>query len=393
MNFPLYANELINYPVAMALAVLIGVGFGFSLERGGFGNALVLVDQFYLRDMRVLKVMFSAIATAGIGLAALGGLGVVDMALISVPHTILWSQLVGGLVLGVGFVVSGYCPGTAVVAGASGNMDGVYTLVGVGGGALLFGWAYPVFEPLYNAGSMGVLHFPGLTGLPWALVATGVVAMAVGAFFFAEWVERWTAKREGATAPDQDVASRRGRNLVFAGFAGVSALALVTIAFPPAEQETPGVAVVEVDALELAADLVEQPGASWVVDLRSPEACAKERIPGALCLADDDPEATFLADLPNTRRLVLYAEGDLAEVPATAAAWQGIVVALDGGWQAFDAAVLTAPEPPEDPTPGEVEQFALAMALHGHYTGVEVERAPPPKPKAVKRVVKKGGGC
>ena len=393
MNLPLYANDLINYPTAMALAVLIGIGFGFSLERGGFGSALVLVDQFYLRDMRVLKVMFSAIATAGIGLAALGGLGVVDLALISIPGTIMWAQVVGGLVVGFGFIVSGYCPGTSVVAAASGNLDGLYTIVGVGAGALLFGWMYPLFEPLYNAGAMGTLGFPELTGLPWALLAAGVVAMAVGAFFFAEFVERWTAKREGREAPDQDPVSRRGRNLVFAGFGGVAALALATIAFPPAETEAPAVVVHEVDALELAAELVEQPAGSWVVDLRNPADCAAERIPGALCLAEDDPEATFLADLPATRRLVLYAEGDLAELPETAAAWDGIVVALDGGWKAFDAAVLTAPEPPEDPTPGEVEQFAVAMALHGHYTGVEVERAPPPKPKAVKRVVKKGGGC
>jgi hypothetical protein len=393
MNFPAYANDLINYPVAMALAVLIGVGFGFSLERGGFGNALVLVDQFYLRDMRVLKVMFSAIVTAGVGLAALGGLGIVDLALISVPQTILWSQLVGGLVLGVGFVVSGYCPGTAVVAGASGNMDGVMTLVGVGAGALVFGYAFPLFEPLYNAGSMGVFGFPELTGLPWALLSAGVAAMAIGAFFFAEFVERWTAKREGNEPPDQTPADRRSRNLVFAGFIGVAALGMATIAFPPAEPVVPEMAVVEVDSLELAAELVQQPDGTWLVDLRSPADCAAERIPGALCLAEDDPDASLLADLPATRRLVLYADGDLDELPASAASYAGVVVVLDGGWQAFDAAVLTAPEPPEDPTPGEVQQFALAMALHGHYTGVEVERAPPPKPKAVKRVVKKGGGC
>jgi hypothetical protein len=393
MIFPAYGNDLFGYPVAMALAVVIGMGFGFSLERGGFGSALVLVDQFYLRDMRVLKVMFSAIVTATIGLGALGGMGVVDLAMISIPSTILWAQLVGGLVLGVGFIVSGYCPGTAVVAGASGNLGGAFTLVGVMLGAALFGYAFPIFEPLYEAGAMGTLAFPELTGLPWAVLSGSVAAMAIGAFLFAEFVERWTAKREGHPPPDQDAPARTTRNMVFSGFVAVTALGLAMLAFPPEPTVSPELSVAQVDALDLAARLVNQPDADWVVDLRSAADCEAERIPGALCLGEDDTEALLLAGLPATRRLVLYGEGDLAEVPDSAGQYPGEVVAVTGGWQAFRSAVLLPPEPLEDPTPAEAERFAMALALHGHYTGVEVKRAPPPKPKVVKRVIKKGGGC
>ena len=94
---------------------MIGIGFGFFLERAGFGSARKLTDQFYFKDMAVFRVMFTAIVTAMLGLFYLAACGWVDLSLVYIQPTYLWPQIVGGLLLGVGFVVGGYCPGTSLV--------------------------------------------------------------------------------------------------------------------------------------------------------------------------------------------------------------------------------------------------------------------------------------
>ena len=66
---PLYPHDAFGFPTGLLVGTLVGFAFGFVLERAGFGNAKNLAAQFYLTDTRVLKVMFSAIATACAGLA------------------------------------------------------------------------------------------------------------------------------------------------------------------------------------------------------------------------------------------------------------------------------------------------------------------------------------
>jgi hypothetical protein len=118
---------------------LIGFCFGFVLERGGFGNARNLAAQFYLYNMRVLKVMFTAIITAMVLVFLTSAVGLLDFELVYVPPTYLWPGVLGGLLLGVGFIVGGYCPGTSLVSMATLKTDGAIFAGGVVVGSLLFG--------------------------------------------------------------------------------------------------------------------------------------------------------------------------------------------------------------------------------------------------------------
>ncbi len=391
MSAPLYANDAFGYSTAMALATVIGLGFGFVLERAGFGRASVLASQFYGRDNRVLKVMFSAIVTTAVGLTLLSGMGLVELGALTIPGTWLGAAVVGGLLLGVGFVTAGYCPGTALVATGSGNVDGAYSLGGMMLGAIGFGVVWPWMEGLYNAGSMGVVTLPEFFGLSQPIVAAGVVVMAIGAFLGAEALERFLARKDGVEPPPSTLHGGRTRNVVFASFAAVAALALLPLggeASPPDIEAR----LVSLDSMDLAEDLIEHPADQWIVDLRSAEACAKERIPGAICLPEDG-DAAFLATLPPTRTLVLYGQGSMNSAPDSALAFEGTVAMLDGGWDSFQADVLSPPTLPTRASADTRARYERAAALHGHFTGAEVQRAPPPKPKAVKRAVKKGGGC
>lgn len=93
---------------AIAVYLAIGFGFGFALEKAGFGNSCKLAAQFYLHDMTVLKVMFTAIVVAMVLIFAGSALALVDFHRIYVNETYLWPGLLGGLMLGMGFIIGGY---------------------------------------------------------------------------------------------------------------------------------------------------------------------------------------------------------------------------------------------------------------------------------------------
>ncbi len=195
MNAPFYKYGLFQDEVSLVVAFVIGIGFGFFLERGGFGNGRKLAAQFYFTDMTVLKVMFTAIVTAMVGLYYLSVFGVVDLALVYVNPTYLLPQVLGGLILGIGFVVGGYCPGTSCVAVSTGRIDGLVYLMGIVAGVFVFGEAYPLIKGLYFATPMGQVTLPQLFNLPYGVLVFAVVAMALGAFAAAEWGEKKLGSR------------------------------------------------------------------------------------------------------------------------------------------------------------------------------------------------------
>jgi uncharacterized membrane protein YedE/YeeE len=179
-----------NASSSLALAFAIGIAFGWTLERAGLGNPRKLAAQFYLTDLTVFKVMFSAVVTAMLGTFWLGRLGVIDLASIYVPETFVLPQLAGGLVFGLGFVVSGLCPGTSCVAAASGRGDGLAAVAGVFGGVLATGALTPRLEPFFSSTARGVFTLPQALHLPYGLVVLAIVAIAIGGFQLAEILER-----------------------------------------------------------------------------------------------------------------------------------------------------------------------------------------------------------
>jgi uncharacterized protein len=170
----------------LGLAVVLGFFFGFFLERAGFSSASKLTAQFYFRDFSVLKVMFTAIVIAMLGIAYLSLIGWLDMSQVFIPPTFIWPQLVGGLLLGAGFIVGGYCPGTSVAAAAVGKLDALFFIIGIFIGIFIFGAGVPHFEVFNDSGSLGALTLPVLLNVNNGLVAFAVSIIALGAFWAAE---------------------------------------------------------------------------------------------------------------------------------------------------------------------------------------------------------------
>jgi len=188
MSAPLIAEGALG--ASLAAAIALGVGFGFALERAGLGSARKLIGQFYGRDFTVMKVMFSALVVAMLGVFWLSRFGLLDLHAVYVPLTYLWPQLFGGLLFGAGLVVAGLCPGTACVAAASGRVDGVFVLCGFFAGMVGIGVVLGDFADFFESGAHGAWTLPELTGLPYGAVVAAVVMLALTAFAFAEWFER-----------------------------------------------------------------------------------------------------------------------------------------------------------------------------------------------------------
>ncbi len=164
--------------------ILLGLVFGFALENAGFGSSCKLTAQLRFQDWAVFKVMFTAIIVASGGLYLLQAAGMVDVTRdLFVPSVFLWGSSIGGVLIGAGMALGGYCPGTSVVALFSGKLDGLLFLFGIGLGTLVFnalstqleGWAWKQVGP-DSLTLPQLLHLPAW--LVWALLLA--VLLAIG---------------------------------------------------------------------------------------------------------------------------------------------------------------------------------------------------------------------
>ena len=190
MNGPFYEYGWIGEEASLSFALIIGIAFGFFLERAGLGSAAKLSAQFYLRDTTVFKMMFTAIITAMLGVFFLTWFGWLHSEMIYLTPTYLWPQLIGGLVFGVGFIVGGYCPGTSCVASSTGSLDGLINVTGLLTGIFLFGELFPLLEGFYTAGPMGAITLNQYFGLPTGVMVFLLVTMALAGFWLSELLER-----------------------------------------------------------------------------------------------------------------------------------------------------------------------------------------------------------
>ncbi|MBW1734027.1 MAG: YeeE/YedE family protein [Deltaproteobacteria bacterium] len=193
---PLYKFGWFDFAYGLQMAGLIGFLFGFVLERAGFGNVRKLTAIFYLRDFAVLKVMFTAIVVCMLGLLYFSLFGWIDLGRVYLLPTYIWPQIVGGLVLGVGFVMGGYCPTTSIVATVSGRLDGLIFIVGMMIGSIIFAEIFPLLEKFYSAGNMGAVRLTDVLHLNSGVVALLVCLMAVVAYWFVEKVENRFGHRD-----------------------------------------------------------------------------------------------------------------------------------------------------------------------------------------------------
>ncbi|MDD4880757.1 MAG: YeeE/YedE thiosulfate transporter family protein [Gallionellaceae bacterium] len=193
MSFPLESFTAVSAANPWTYVVFggIGVAFGYTLESAGFGDSRKLAAQFYFKELTVLKVMFTAIAVAMTLLFGAIGLGLIDFSQVWVNPTYLGSGVLGGLIMGVGFIIGGFCPTTSLASASTGKIDGMLFMLGGFVGAFLFGETERYFDHWYNnAGYYGRLTLDQVFGLSPSTLVLIVVVMALFMFWGAEQLER-----------------------------------------------------------------------------------------------------------------------------------------------------------------------------------------------------------
>ncbi|MCX6162259.1 MAG: YeeE/YedE thiosulfate transporter family protein [Ignavibacteriae bacterium] len=312
--------DIIGNELNFIVAILIGIAFGFILEQAGFSTSKKLVGLFYGYDFTVLRVFFTAGVTAMIGVIALGHFGMLDLNLIYINPTFIWSAIVGGLIMGLGFVVGGFCPGTSICAAGIGKIDAMIFVGGSFLGVYAFAEGYPLFEGLYKAGNWGSPRIFEIMGMSQALFAFLLTFMAVFAFIVTTKIEE---KVSGKKNPEFLPVKLYASLAVIAVLIGISAFVLPNrqeYIINQASNDTklssfnPGIMTID----ELAFRILDEDQKIQIIDFRTPEQFKEINLPNSVNLSI---ESMFTKDaiqmlLTNHKKRVFVADDEVTEKKA-----------------------------------------------------------------------------
>ncbi|MFB6319515.1 YeeE/YedE thiosulfate transporter family protein [Saccharicrinis sp. FJH54] len=297
------------------LAVIIGIGFGFILEQAGFSSTKKLVGLFYGYDFTVLRVFFTAGVTAMIGVLLLGHYGILNTDLIYVNPTFLRSAIVGGLIMGIGFVVGGFCPGTSVCAASIGKLDAMAFILGSFLGIYAFAETYPMIKDFYLADQMGQLKINDFFGISQSLFAFILTLVAIVAFYFTWKIENKVNNRSNYIDPKTKLRYQISMVVPF--------LFIAVIAFMPGKydiiqnriakaKEQRKCVFHEIAPDKLADEIANHYYEYNIIDVRSPEEFEQYHLPLAINIPFDNIlnrewEQIFKQKL---KKNVFYADND-----------------------------------------------------------------------------------
>lgn len=191
-------SSLIAMPewLDLVIALLIGIGFGFALEQAGFSSSRKLAGMFYGYDTTVLKVFFTAAIVALVGSQLLSYLGLLNLNLVFVNEYYVAASIVGGIIMGAGFIMGGFCPGTGLSAFSIGKIDAMVYVAGGLTGAFLFAETYPLIQNLANGSYKGPVKINEVLGISPGLFTLFMIIAAVMMFWLAEMAEKKFARPE-----------------------------------------------------------------------------------------------------------------------------------------------------------------------------------------------------
>jgi hypothetical protein len=306
---------IISEEFSLVIAFFLGIAFGFILEQAGFSSTKKLVGLFYGYDFTVLRVFFTAGITAMAGVLLMGHYGLLELDIIYVNPTFLKSALLGGVIMGAGFIIGGFCPGTSVCALAIGKLDALAFVFGAILGVWGFIETFPVAENLYNANNMGMVRISDYLGMSNVTFGFLLSLMAVGAFVATWFIENKVNKRESQIAP----AKRNGYALAATSVFVVLAL----VAFLPGKKDIINMRIAEakrqqtcvfkeIPADKLADEIVNNYYALNIIDVRSPVDFEEFHLPMAINIPfekmmERQYEPLFRQRLKTN---IFYADGD-----------------------------------------------------------------------------------
>jgi rhodanese-related sulfurtransferase len=394
-----FVPDLITDELNLVVALLLGIAFGAVLEQAGFSSSRRLAGVFYGYDFTVLRVFFTAGVTAMIGVLFLGAFGLLDTDIIYVNPMFLGPAIVGGVIMGFGFILGGYCPGTSITAAAIGKKDGIAFVIGGVLGVFVFGELFPLYDAFYTSGAMGDVKISDALGISDGLFALGMTLMAVVAFFV-------TTRIEKKVNPASSAMSFPVRRHVLAG-AAVLALAALLVLLPnrkdalladvtdPSYQQANPVRMMSAD--ELAFRVLDKDPRLVIVDVRSAEEFQKMTLPGAVNVQLRDmfgKEWSGLLGVRHKQRVFIDDDGTAARNAALLATRLGYanVSMLEGGLNNLRSTILGFQPPKASPLRAEEATYRF-RARASVMLPKMIEESKNAGPKLKPATKKIAGGC
>ncbi len=349
--FPL-VPDLISEELNLIVALLIGIAFGFILEQAGFSSSKKLAGVFYGYDFTVLRVFFTAGVTAMSGVIILGYLGWLDTDFMYINPTYLEAAILGGVIMGFGFIIGGYCPGTSVAGMAIGKIDAMFFVGGGLIGVFLYGELYPWFEGISNASFLGTIRIFDSIGISQGLFALMLIGMAVGAFAITTMIEK-------KVDPDGPAKSFNGRHHRIAGV-GIVLIGVALLFLPDYKERmierisddafVHRHEVKEMTSDELAYRIIDKDPRIQIIDVREPQEFVQTMLPGAVNIPLEmilHKEFTQILGQRHRKKIFLAnddAGGKKAALLAQETGYENIYV-LRGGMSEFTASILHYSKP------------------------------------------------
>ncbi len=187
---PLFPNGIITGEWDFVIALLLGIIFGFVLEASGFSSSRNITGVFYGYNFVVIRVFFTAVIVAMVGMLYFDYFGWLDLSKIFILPTFLSPMILGGVIMGVGFIMGGFCPGTSFTAIAIGKLDGLVFAIGLFLGIFVFSLSFPLFENFFVSGNMGNVTLTDVTGISAAWFAMAFTVVALAAFWGTSIIEK-----------------------------------------------------------------------------------------------------------------------------------------------------------------------------------------------------------
>ena len=315
MTAPFNQIELSGQDLSLPVAFIIGISFGFFLEKGGLGSSKKLTGQFYFTDMTVFKVMFTAIITAMCGLFILSWSGFLDLPMIKFTPTYGVPYLFAGLIFGSGFVIGGLCPGTSCVSAVTGRIDGIVVMVGILAGIFIFGETFESFSGFLYSTPMYQISIPEFFKTSYGLSVFLIVIIAIAGFMGAEKLEKIISIKSGIEANSLKPAAKKF-NRFLAACAVILAVAILFLGDPYKPSfnnvKTAGISLAKkgvriISSEDLAKMFLTRDSVFIIVDLRTPEEFESYHIPSAINLDHNQP----LDELKDSGvKVIFYSDGN-----------------------------------------------------------------------------------
>ncbi len=348
---PLIPMGFVNPELNLFFAFVIGLGFGYVLEQAGFSSSRKLAGVFYGYDFVVLRVFFTAAITAMSGIILFNYIGWLDVNMLYVNPFYLWSAILGGVIMGVGFILGGFCPGTSLVAAIIGRIDAIFFVIGSMIGIFFFGHFFDLFESIYSGNFIGHVFVFDSLGIGRDWFAFILIAVALIAFFVTQIIE------DKINKTSKEIRKHRPSYLVPTSiilFIGVLLLVLPNEPRSKIHENGPreilqrmanGKHLVPID--KVAYSLIKPDAQDLVlVDVRSKEDYNHFSLPGAIHIPKNEVLLPRYKDFfASAKRIVLYSFADTDATEAwmiLSRAGYNQVFVMEGGLNHFFAEIFEA---------------------------------------------------